>query len=274
MAITNPHYLWLCFLLRVNFDHSFLLDLLLSPEINFNTALHDYLILVASHWKSFKEMCSSVEPCKLVHSNQPIDWTRTRCVDETKHEATISLTRKDCRPRRLVKDSESEAHPLSMSTSVEKTTTGLVDYSCSSSSEDEDTTASKIDHSVARVDKPTHFELQVTSSDKTQPLSKYLGQELPFSSTTSIMVATESQSSNLEDTCTPMTVPESSSPSLSSSSLPPDSLLGHVIDCIIRLRMCLERLSESGLIQFTHTSCCELVTAVESIEKLYEAEET
>lgn len=56
---------------------------------------------------------------------------------------------------------------------------------------------------------------------------------------------------------------------LASSPSSEDKMLGKVMGCLIRLRMTLERLKESGLLP-EHTASSAVITAIENTEELYE----
>jgi hypothetical protein len=147
VAVTDPHSLWLCFLASTGFDHSVLLDLLLSPEISFASALQDYLSLLATDWGNFGKISSDFDvarpiavTCSLSESGYGHDPT-----EYSGHQSAVVV-------RRLGEDSSTLSTSLSvplpgLMSSIENliptTTASLVDYSSSSSSGDEDTTASK-----------------------------------------------------------------------------------------------------------------------------------
>ena len=242
VAVTNPHSLWLCFLLHVDFDHSVLLDLLLSPETHFTATFHDYLLLVASDWSNFNWMCRSVDPSRLGGNSSPqMNWSESSSIDESRDRAKESTSKEE-------------------DVSVAKSTQVLVEYSLSSSSEDEELTSCHVNHTMGT---PTPFESEAQPSGKVpQPSQEAFlthSPEPPLRPPTpAVAITSESPQASTSTTATAAT------PLLPSS----DPLLDRVMGCLVRLRLSLERLTESGLMPWT--SCSEVISAIETTEKLYE----
>ena len=244
LSITNPHLLWLQFFLSISFDHSVLLDLLLSPEINFSPVLHKYLQLVNSDWKNFKRgthHTSSIDPIEDLPGNSSAEYMPSYSQrHRTMKHSTVTSSLRD--PDIIGDDCLSSPTPKCVK---HQPTVGtvLVDYS-SSSSEDEETS----------------YPTDRTALPKPGPsLSEYSSNIVMESSTTSPQLIDTSDH-----------FPTAGAPSILDFSLSSeDTMLGKVMGCLIRLRMTLERLKESGLLP-EHTASSAVITAIENTEELYE----
>ena len=292
LTITDPHSLWLHFLSNMDFDHSVLLDLIISPETHFTSALHDYLELATRDWKNLVGTCTHRTSCQLVPS---CDGAQLKYAVSGRREA---MPHSCSQEHGSTDDSSTSAHggdpsmaDLSLyhlppptpkerwykkSTNTEctadPTTTVLVDYSSSSSSEDEqcqtcDRWPDKLSQCPAQINLPHKVALAQINlpHEVASPPCKLH----PFSSCSVLTTDKPVNTSELA----PSNVPGSSlriseSPSLPSSS---GSLLGRLMGCLIRLRMSMERLGGSGLLP-PHVISSDLITAIENVEELYEAQ--
>lgn len=241
LSITNPHLLWLQFFLSISFDHSVLLDLLLSPEINFSPVLHKYLQLINSDWKNFEKIThhtSSIDPIEGLPGSSSIAYMPS--YSQCHRTTTVTSSLED--PVIIGDDCLSSPTPKCVK---HQPTVGtvLVDYS-SSSSEDEETS----------------YPTDRTALPKPGPsLSEYSSNIVMESSTTSPQLIDTSDH-----------FPTARAPSILDSSLSSeDTMLGKVMSCLIRLRMTLERLKESGLLP-EHTASSAIITTIENTEELYE----
>lgn len=237
LAIVNPHCLWLHFFLGISFDHSVLLDLLLSPEINFSPVLHKYLQLVSSDWKNFEKITTSPHHTSSIECLPGSTPYIHSFSSYSQHHRTTAITSSLGDPAIIRDDCLSSPTPKSVKQqpTVDPTVTVLVDYS-SSSSEDEETPP---------------------CSDRTASLNPSLSLD--------IAMASSMTSPRLSDH-----FPNNGTvgaPSTLASSV--DTMLGQVMGCLIRLRMTLERLERSGLLP-AHTASSAVITAIETTEKLFE----
>ena len=252
VAVTNTHSLWLNFLVKTGFDHSMLLDLILTPEIDFSSTLTDFLTLVCDDWSGFVKTASGSQITLLRGSPMEDSECRedTSSIDEgtmehsppwSAEETTTALTHTPSLLATLHKDY------LKLNTTV--TVKGsLVDYS-SSSEEEEAVTHTNPTSSPHKTTE--HVQLRVPSVHPSNVLTSNVAQDI---NARCAALSTDPPS-------TPLNLSSSSSSSSSSS------VLEEMMGCLIRLRLSLERLGESGLVPHYHTS---LVTAISKIEELYE----
>jgi hypothetical protein len=250
-AVANAHSLWLCFLERTGFDHSMLLDLILTPEIDFSSALHGYLTLVCEDWSGFEKAASDSFTQQILLGS-PMErgnigeysTPSSELEDEEAMEdypgfeetpAPITLKPSPSSVETLQREDE----PKPITTSI--MTGALVDYS--SSSEEE--------------------EAAVTASPPPRPYKISL---FPFKTPCVYPGDTTiAQTASILPTSEPISSPPTSLHPSSSCS----PLLEQVMGCLIRLRMSLERLGKSELIP-QHIASTQLISTIQTAEELYE----
>ena len=232
-----------------------LLDLVLTPEIDFSSALQDYLTLVTDDWSCFEEVATTTETQELLLGS-PMEASEGEHDSAESSDLEDEGTMQEISPSVLKEDPASIPPTLVTALEVERpkpdttsVTGGLVDYSSSSSEAEEMTEA---------VSPPPQ------SHTTTEHFPFKIPQVNPFIPLTS----TTPQTSSLPNNET--TEPSSSLPPSSSSSppLPGSGLLGEVMGCLIRLRLSLERLTESELIP--HVTASQLISTILTVEELYE----
>lgn len=268
LAITNPHSLWLRFFLCINFDHSVLLDLLLSPEIDFTTVLQGYLELAMSDWKNFEKTCK--DSCQYTSSQH------SSPLDHSVLSSTVSVL-PSCRQDHRTTDNASITDQLSVQLLSPKrpryrdhqpntdcTTTVLVDYSSSSSSEDGER---ELSEHVKPCNDQADKIVSLSQSPAPSKQRNHSNEVVSRTCESSVSVSTLSKPLNTYEL-----VPSNEQDASNSTvEMPPASseLLGEVMGCLIRLRMALERLGESGLLP-VHATSSKVITAIENAEELYE----
>lgn len=250
LSVVNAHSLWLCFLLNTGVDHSVLLDLLLSPEIEFSLALQDYLTLVASDWENFKKICSNFDQlmhCTATLGHAPGDCGTVKTRASSRQDSTGLAM--------LGKDSVLVAKPLQLEQDEERTKkqepmNSLVDYSSSSSSEDQTL------GNDSKQDAPDTSSLEAFVTSTSESFNP-TGLTSPDPLVSAGLAADDSDQETVSDL------------SLSVASSELESVLSRVMSCLIQLRISLEKLTSSGLLQ-PYAAGRQLVTAIESVEELYE----
>ena len=237
LPVVNPHTLWLLFLQSISYDHSVLMDLLLSPETKFGRVLHSYLELVIVDWDTFEEICRerAIPDCL---PNSPMDsgalYSLTSDGNGGHTRDTLISGRKGLDHSKLTL-----SPPMLKKTKLDeqRSIDALVEYS--SSSDDEDA---------------------VNSCELALPCDR------PQAGCSS------ASPSHLMSPSCPMPPSELTPPSPPSfPSSPTESLLDKVLGCFIRLRLALERLEEAKLLP-EDFSAGDVIRSIGRAEELYEGE--
>ena len=228
-----------------------LLDLILTPEIDFSSALHGYLTLVCEDWSGFEKAASDSTLLGSPMEREDIGDYSTPSSELEDEEAMEDYPGFEETPALIavkpspssVETLEREDEPKQITTSI--MTGALVDYS--SSSEEEE--------AAVAVGPPTPRPYKTPPFPFKTP--RFYPGDTTIAQTASILPTSVSIPSP----------PSSLHPSSSSSSL-----LEQVMGCLIRLRMSLERLGRLGkseLIPQTIAST-QLISTIQTAEELYE----
>ena len=308
LAIANPHSLWQNFLRSVSFDHSVLLDLLLSPETDLLPVLHHYLQLLIADWEHFEESCwgscgtvlsssecSSPEDC-LMNGSLSVDRAGVlppssrdcepaECFDSAQSEEDNTRSLSPPAPKRV----RPEERQLSVTDSC--VPSALVGYLSSSSEDDDQETGQTSSYSCLPIKAVPQNPSSANPRDLAFSRHKTPPPDLQ-TSPTRLHTYTTSSATHGPNYCEPnvtdanqyyreptAVISHSELQSLSSSpdsALPspssPDSTLDKIMGCLIRLRMALQRLQGSGLLppHLPPTSLCAVASAIETAEERYE----
>lgn len=256
--VCNIHCLFVQFLTSLSFDHSVLLDFLISAETRFREFFRRYLQMLQTNWTGLQLACEQVYPSTSTELDS--EGSSVSCGEDS--SVLLDVGREDGL-KELGQSASVEAVAIASDfDSKDKETCTAMDML-------EDASAGTTTL-VGR--KRTRLQCDLAENEAVKK-SRAFGTQQPQHAESDVAVATTV--GEKATMCSPQHRGdlETVGTSAAVSSLYHETMLDQVMGCLIRLRFALERLHNSGLFPLSGSVTVEEVLfQLEKVETLYEQE--